>query len=138
MSGTSSPNLLSHFRFGQTCSETKTLQIVLESFCANSPAYDSFYFSQGGSFCFPFFTSLEPAFLHCGVHPFLSMFLLRTLFPGHLSFHSALSSYGLCPARSLANLCLSTMSVVQALASCPASGAPWSSAMPPHPSEGVG
>ena len=33
---TSSPNLLSHFRFGQTRSETKTLQILLESFCVHS------------------------------------------------------------------------------------------------------
>ena len=31
-----SPNLLSYFRFGQTWSETKTLQIVLESFCFHS------------------------------------------------------------------------------------------------------
>ena len=31
--GSSSPYLLSHFRFGQTRSETKTLQIVLESSC---------------------------------------------------------------------------------------------------------
>ena len=31
-----SPNLLSYFRFGQTRSETKTLQIVLESFCIHS------------------------------------------------------------------------------------------------------
>ena len=36
--GSSSPNLLSHFRIGQTWSETKTLQIVLESFCVHSPA----------------------------------------------------------------------------------------------------
>ena len=34
--------LLSHFRFGQTWSETKTLQIVLESFCVHSPAHSSF------------------------------------------------------------------------------------------------
>ena len=33
---------------------------------------------------------------------------LRTLVPGHLSSHSALSSYGLCAARSLATVCLST------------------------------
>ena len=40
----SSPNLLCYFRFGQTRSETKTLQIVLEGFCVHSPAHASFYF----------------------------------------------------------------------------------------------
>ena len=39
--GSSSPNLLSYFRFGQTWSETKTLQIVLESSCVHSPAHAS-------------------------------------------------------------------------------------------------
>ena len=43
---------------------------------------------------------------------------------GHLSSHSALSSYGLCTVYSLRPL-------VQAMRSCPASGAPCSSAMPP-------
>ena len=37
------PTLFSYFRFGQTRSETKTLQIVLESFCIPSPAHASFY-----------------------------------------------------------------------------------------------
>ena len=37
----SSPNLLSYIRFGQTWSETKTPQIVLESFCVHSPAHAS-------------------------------------------------------------------------------------------------
>ena len=41
--GSSSSNLFSYFRFGQTWSETKTLQIVLESFCVQSPAHASFY-----------------------------------------------------------------------------------------------
>ena len=41
--GSSSPNPVSHLRFGQTRSETKTLQIVLESFCVHSPAHASFY-----------------------------------------------------------------------------------------------
>ena len=36
--------LLSHFRFGQTWSETKTLQILLGRFCVYSPAHASFYF----------------------------------------------------------------------------------------------
>ena len=35
---------------------------------------------------------------------------LWTLVPGHLSSHSALSSYGLCAAHSLATLCLCTTS----------------------------
>ena len=43
-SDSSSPNLLFYFRFGQTRSETKTLQIVLESLCVHSPAHASFYF----------------------------------------------------------------------------------------------
>ena len=37
------PTSCSYFRFGQTRSETKTLQIVLESFCVHSPAHASFY-----------------------------------------------------------------------------------------------
>ena len=37
------PTAFSYFRFGQTWSETKTLQIVLESFCVHSPAHASFY-----------------------------------------------------------------------------------------------
>ena len=41
--GSSSLNLLSCFRFGQTWSETKTLQIILESFCVHSPVYVFFY-----------------------------------------------------------------------------------------------
>ena len=40
--GSSSPNLFSYFRTGQTWSETKTLQIVLESSCVHSPAHASF------------------------------------------------------------------------------------------------
>ena len=71
--GSSSPNLLSHFRCGHTWSETKTLQIVLESFYLHSFAHASFYFSYGGSSFLPFLSSLEPAFFHCGVHPFLLM-----------------------------------------------------------------
>ena len=39
------PTSFSYFRFGQTWNETKTLQIVLESFCVHSPAHASFYFS---------------------------------------------------------------------------------------------
>ena len=42
-----SPNLLSYFRLGQTRSETKTLQIVLESFCVHSPAHAFFCFILG-------------------------------------------------------------------------------------------
>ena len=43
LTGSSSPTLLSCFRFGQTRSETKTLQIFLESSCVHSPAHASFY-----------------------------------------------------------------------------------------------
>ena len=68
--GPSSPNLLLHFKFGQTWSETKTLQILLEAFCVHSPANASFHFSEGGSPCLPSLSSSEFAFLHCGVYPF--------------------------------------------------------------------
>ena len=37
------PTSFAHFRFGQTRSQTKTLQIVLESFCVHLPANASFY-----------------------------------------------------------------------------------------------
>ena len=46
---------------------------------------------------------------------------------GHLSCHSALSSYGLFAPLTLWRLSVS----LQPLGSFPASGAPWSSAMPP-------
>ena len=48
-------------RFSQTWSETKTLQIILESFCVNSPAHASFYFYLGGSSCLPSLSFLESA-----------------------------------------------------------------------------
>ena len=76
LSGSLSPNLLSHFRFGQTWSETKTLQIVLESLCVHSLAHASFYHSLGGSSSLPSLSFLESAFLHCGFHPFLLMLSL--------------------------------------------------------------
>ena len=56
---------------------------------------------------------------------------LQTLVPGHLSSHSALSSYGLFASLTLWRLSVSLRPLVQALGSFPASGAPWSSAMPP-------
>ena len=49
---------------------------------------------------------------------------------GHLSSHSALSSYGLFAPLTLWQLSVSLRPLIQALESCPASGAPWSSAMP--------
>ena len=52
--GPSSPNLLFHFRFGQTCSETKTLQILQESFCIHSPAH-VWSSPKEALFGFPFF-----------------------------------------------------------------------------------
>ena len=39
------PTCISYLKFGQTWSENKTLQIVLESFWVHSPAHASFYFS---------------------------------------------------------------------------------------------
>ena len=54
-----------HNRFDQTCSETKTLQILLKSFCFDSLAHVFSYFSYGGSLCSPSLFSLESAFLHC-------------------------------------------------------------------------
>ena len=56
---------------------------------------------------------------------------LQTLVLGHLSSHSALSRYGLFAPLPLWRLSVSLRPLVQALGSCPASGAPWSSAMPP-------
>ena len=61
---------------------------------------------------------------------------LRTLVPGHLSSHSALSSYGLFSPLSLWQLSVSLRPLVQTLRSCPASGAPWSSAIPPFLARG--
>ena len=56
---------------------------------------------------------------------------LWTLVPGHLSSHSALSSYGLFAPLTLWRVSVSLRPLVQILGSCPASGASWSSAMPP-------
>ena len=55
---------------------------------------------------------------------------LRTLVPGHFSSHSALSSYGLFAPLTLWRLSVFLRPLVQTLRSFPASGAPWSSAMP--------
>ena len=51
--------------------------------------------------------------------------------PGHLSSHSALSSLGLFAALTLWRLSVSIRFLFEALGSCPASEAPWSSTMPP-------
>ena len=56
---------------------------------------------------------------------------LWTLVPGHLSSHSALFSYGFFAPLALWRLSVILRSLIQALGNCPASGAPWSSAMPP-------
>ena len=61
---------------------------------------------------------------------------LRTLVPEHLSFHPALSRYELFSPLDFCRLCVSLRPLVQALESCPASGAPWSSAMPPSVGRG--
>ena len=47
------------------------------------------------------------------------------------SSHSALSSYELFAPLALWRLSVSLRPLIQALGNCPASGAPWSSAMPP-------
>ena len=54
---------------------------------------------------------------------------LRTLVPGHLISFCTVQLRTLSAARSLVSVLLRPL--VQALGSCPASGAPWSSAMPP-------
>ena len=61
----------------------------------------------------------------------------RAPVPGHLSSHSALSSYGLFESLALWQFSVSVRPLVRALESYPASGA---SNLPPstHPSKGVG
>ena len=56
---------------------------------------------------------------------------------GHLSSHSALSSYGLFALLALWQLSVSLRSLVHALENCAASGAPWSSTMPPFFKRGL-
>ena len=51
--------------------------------------------------------------------------------PEHLSSHSALYSYGLFAPLAIWRLFASLRPLMQARESCPASGAPWSSTMPP-------
>ena len=80
-------------RFGQTWSETKTLQIVLESFWVHSHSHAFSYFSHGGFVCLPSLSSLKPAFLHCGVHPFLPVIPFRS---PSLAMVAELSSLSLC------------------------------------------
>ena len=46
MSGLFAPNLLSHFRFDRTWSETETLQTFLESFCVHSLSHAFFSFPK--------------------------------------------------------------------------------------------
>ena len=61
----------------------------------------------------------------------LFMQRLRTLTPEHLLSHSALSSYGLFAHLALWQLSVSLRPLVQAMGSCPASSAPWCSAIFP-------
>ena len=56
---------------------------------------------------------------------------LQTPVPGHLSSHFVLSSYGLSALLVFLQLSVSLRPLIQALGSCPVSGASWSSAMPP-------
>ena len=56
---------------------------------------------------------------------------LWTFVPGHLSSHSAMSSYGLFGPLTLCQHPVSLRPLVQTLESCSVSGAPWSPAIPP-------
>ena len=56
---------------------------------------------------------------------------MRTLVPGHLSSHSALSSYGLFAPLTYWRLSVSLQPLVQALESFQVCGAPWFSTMLP-------
>ena len=54
--------LLPHFRFDQTWSETKTLQVILERFCIHSYAHAFSYFSWRSFFdCSPFPPRNQPS-----------------------------------------------------------------------------
>ena len=80
------------------------------------------------------FAAMDTAFFYVPISLGLAEFFLQrlwTLVPGHLSSHSALSSYGLFAPLTLWRLSVSLRPLVQTLGSCPVSGAPWSSAMPP-------
>ena len=57
---------------------------------------------------------------------------LWTLVPGHLSSHSAMSSYGLFAPLTFWRLSVYLRFLVQTLESCPASGALWSPTIPPY------
>ena len=63
-------------------------------------------------------------------NPSCSACRVQTPVPGHRSSHSALSSYEFFAPLTLWRLSVSLRPLVQALESFPASGAPWSSAMP--------
>ena len=70
----SSCNLLSHFRIGQTQSET--FQVILDRLCVDLPTLAFSFFPQGDSLCLPSIFSLEPAFLQRGAHSFYTMLSL--------------------------------------------------------------
>ena len=61
---------------------------------------------------------------------------MRTTVPEHFSFHSALSSYRLFASLALWQFSVSLRPLVLVLGSCPASGASWSSVMPPSLARG--
>ena len=76
--------------------------------------------------------------LHCNGHSLLLSSYLFRIYRienpscsacGHLSSHSALSSYGLFGWLALWQFSVSVQPLVQTLGSCPASGASWSSAI---------
>ena len=86
-------------------------------------------------FSLVFAATIQPSFRFLSVQDWQNQksFVQRlgTLVPGHLSSHSALSSYGLFVLLTLWRLSVSVRPLVQTLRSCPASGAPCFYAMRP-------
>ena len=85
------------------------------------------------------FAAMDTAFFQALTS--LGLAELRTLLAAPVDIrprtsHSALSSYGLFAPLTLWRLSVSVRPLVQTLGSCPASGAPWSSAMPPSVGKG--
>ena len=94
MSGLFISQPFSHFRFGQTWSETKTLQIILESFYVHSPARASSTSPREALLACPSSPAWNlPSFLHCGVQPFL--FMLPALVLLSLAHLDSLPPYNL-------------------------------------------
>ena len=69
-------NLLSYFRFGQSRSETKTLQIVLESFCVHSLTHAFFHLSLKVLLACPLFLRICLPLLLSPIFPLLAPTLI--------------------------------------------------------------